>query len=603
MREHPERVVDYTLRARLDPSAHTVHGSGTIRWRNASSVSVRELWLHLYLNAFKSDKSVFLSEPVGRGGRGSGGITDYGHIDVTKLDLVDDDAQAATPLWPDAELRRPGQDDESDARVPLPRAVAPDETITLAVEWDDKLPSIVERTGYAGSFHMVGQWFPKIARLEQDGTWAHFPFHHLAEFYADFGGYDVTLDVPEAFTLGATGEVASASVAGGRRVERHVQDDVHDFAWTAWDKWQSVSLAIDGVAVKVLYPPGYRVVAQRELRVMEFAIPYFGARYGRYPYALLTLVHPPAAAPEAGGMEYPTLITTGGPWYGPPGVFATELVTVHEFGHQWFYGLLASDEMTYPFLDEGLNSYAEQDALRAWHGAGSAADLAGFTLGDDALQAIGGNIAVHDEPVAQPAPAFLTGSDYGELVYQRTGSILETLRRVYGDDAMARAMATYTRRFRFLHPKPESFIATMGEVLGDRAALALRTALFDKGWVDYVASDVTSTKATDGSGDYESWVILLRRGTLSFPVEVALTYADGSSETQRWDGLEEATRISVRAKSALVSAVVDPLHAVTIDPNLRNNVATVAYASDGHAPRTFERALYWAQLLVQAVSP
>ena len=88
---------------------------------------------------------------------------------------------------------------------------------------------------------MVGQWFPKIARLEPDGTWAHFPFHHLAEFYADFGTYDVTLDVPEAFAIGATGPVVERRVDGGRRVERHVQGDVHDFAWTAWDRWQTVA--------------------------------------------------------------------------------------------------------------------------------------------------------------------------------------------------------------------------------------------------------------------------------------------------------------------------------------------------------------------------
>src|SRR5262249_36925013 len=141
-------------------------------------------------------------------------------------------------LWAKAELKRPGDDDETDVRVSLPKPVRPGETIQLEMAWDDKLPSIVERTGYEGTYHFVAQWFPKIARLEPDGTWAHFPFHHLAEFYADFGSYDVTLDVPTGYTIGATGPTVESKVDGGRRIERHVQENIHDFAWTAFDRWE-----------------------------------------------------------------------------------------------------------------------------------------------------------------------------------------------------------------------------------------------------------------------------------------------------------------------------------------------------------------------------
>src|SRR4029078_11845065 len=133
-------------------------------------------------------------------------------------------------LWPTAETHRPGDEDETDARVPLPKAVGPGESITLDVAWDDKLPSVVERTGYDNTFHFAGQWFPKIARLEPDGRWAHFPFHRFAEFYSDFGTYDVPLDVPEAFSIGATGPVVESKFENGRRLERHLQGDIHDFA-------------------------------------------------------------------------------------------------------------------------------------------------------------------------------------------------------------------------------------------------------------------------------------------------------------------------------------------------------------------------------------
>ncbi len=442
--EHADDVVDYVLHATLDPAAHAVAATGTIHWRNASSQPVHELWLHLYLNAFKNDRSDFLRERVG--GRGSAAPEAWGSIALRTLALRESEGPA-TDLLSTLELHRPGDEDETDARVPLPRDVPPGGSLDLDVAFDDQLPTVVERTGYQGHFHMVGQWFPKIARLEADGTWAHFPFHHLAEFYADFGTYDVTIDVPAAYTIGATGPVVDARVADGRRIERHVQGDIHDFAWTAWDRWQTARETIDGVAVTVLYPPGFGDIARRDLDALRFALPYESARYGRYPYGVFTLVHPQDDASEAGGMEYPTLITSDGPWFVPEQVLVPEIVTVHELGHQWFYGLVATNEAAWPFLDEGLNQFAETDAMARWRGAGSAADLWGLRVSDGALQAVASNQAVHDEPVAQAANAFTTGANYAKLVYSRTAAVLDTLARVYGDDAVAGALGRYTRRY------------------------------------------------------------------------------------------------------------------------------------------------------------
>jgi len=629
--EHADDVVDYTLRVTLDPVAHTVHGEGTIAWRNASTRPVREMWLHLYLNAFKNERSVFLRERVG--GRGSEPPEDWGWIDVRRLALKEAGGPSVD-LWPRAELRRPGDDDETDARVPLPREVAPGETIALEVAFDDKLPTVIERTGYRGTFHMVGQWFPKIARVESDGTFAHFPFHHLSEFYSDFGSYDVTLDVPDGYVVGATGTTVESRVGGGRRVERHVQSDVHDFAWTAWDRWQKQAERVGDVDVALLYPPGFAAVAEREMATLRFALPYFSTHYGRYPYRVLTVVHPQQDASEAGGMEYPTLITSGGAWYTPAAVLAPEIVTIHELGHQWFYGLVATNELAWPFLDEGLNQFAEADGMSAWRREGSAADLAGLTIADASLDAVGGNMGVHDEPVAQAASAFTSGANYARLVYARTAAIVETLARVYGRESTLRALGRYARRFRFAHPGPDQFLDTFGEVLGPRVERTLRAALFEKGWVDYVvdgawsqmarraggvfdrapgdtASDGADAGANErvrvepGEADGATWentVALRRRGTLSFPVDIELTFADGTTRRELWDGEGEYKRISWSGPVALRSAVVDPDDRVMLDYNLENNRASVE-GGGGGAPRTLERATYWMQLALQAVSP
>ena len=616
---HADSVVTYEIHASLDPQKHTVHGEGTLQWRNTSNVPVHEIWMHLYLNAFKNQRSTFLSEPIG-GFRGNEPVNDWGYIDVQKL-AMRGQGGSTNDLWSHVELRRNGSEDETDARLPLPRDVAPNETITLDMAWDDKLPSVVERTGYLGSFHMIAQWFPKIARLEPDGKWAHFPFHHLAEFYADYGTYDVTLDTPQSFVIGATGPVIDSRIEGGRRIERHVQTDVHDFAWTAWDQWQSQTETIDGVHVTVLYPPNFRVDAQREIRSMRFALPHFNARYGRYPYDVLTLVHPPDRAREAGGMEYPTLITTGGPWYGPPGVFAIENVTIHEYGHQYFYGLIGTNEVEWPFLDEGMNSFAEQVALDEWRGAGSIVDLAGLRVSDASLQSVIGNGAAHDAPVAQAAYAFKSGTDYGALVYGRTSTIFETFRRVYGDELVGRAIGRYARKYRYGHPVPDDLLATFGEVLGVNAAKTLRTALFDEGWVNFKIESISSRASHDaagifdrdgtretvtrgsGGGGFEGWVLVVREGTLAFPVDIELTRADGTTERVHWAGDEQSTRIPYRGDVALRSAIIDPDHAVLLDQTLTDNFATAMDQPKAGARRTLERMLYWMEIAIQAVLP
>jgi hypothetical protein len=589
LRPHADDVADYTMRATLDPDTHTVVGTAAVHWRNTSRAPVRELWLHLYLNAFKNERSAFLRERVG--GRGSAAPVGYGEIDLQKLELRTAGA-AAADLLAGIELHgTAGDEDETDARVPLPREVAPLEAIDLDVAFEDHLPAIVERTGYCGHFHMVGQWFPKLARLEPDGTWRHFPFHHLSEFYADFGTYDVTLDVPAAYTIGATGPTVESRIEGDRRIERHLQGDIHDFAWTAWDRWQSAREAIDGVDVSVLYPPGFDAIAQRTLASVRFALPHDSARYGRYPYPGLTVVIPQDDASEAGGMEYPTLITGDGPSFVPAKVFVPEIVTVHELGHQWFYGLVATNEAAWPFLDEGLNQYAETETMAAWKGPGSASSLFGLTIGDGAIQAMASERSVHDEPVAQPASAFSTGGNYARLVYSRTAAVMDTLARVYGEDAVARALGRYTREYRFEHPGPEEFVRVMAETLGERAAQNVRGALFDMGWVDYAIDDVTEHSA-----------IVRRRGTLSFPVDVDLVLDDGSTRQEQWDGDGDSRVMRWDGPGALRAVVVDPLHRVTIDANLENN----AGMSDGRragAPRTFERALYWAQLVLQTLAP
>lgn len=553
-------VADYTLDVSLDTDQHTVDGSGTITWRNHSERPVDALYLHLYANAFRSNATQFLSDRR-PGGRGTGPVRDFGHLEVKSLSVRE---HGPADIWPHAEPADPAQpEDRTDMRVPLLRPVQPGSEIRVDVAWTTKLPSIVERMGYAGSFHMVAQWFPKIARLEPDGTFAHFTFDRLGEFYADFGTYDVTISVPAGFTVGATGPRLSDVKRGDRRVVRHVQPDVHDFAFCAYDGFEEKRRSVEGVDVRLLHPPGYTAVAEEQMEAVAYGLRQLARSYGRYPYSTLTLVHPPEGAGEANGMEYPTLITTGGRWWRYGAFGSARAVTLHELAHQWFYGLVATNEWRWPFLDEGLTTFAEVDVLDEGWGDQGALRLRGWGVrASTALRFVGAG-AGHDDVIAQSAPAFESGYSYGRLVYARTALVLETLDRVY-EGGMRRALGRYARAYRFAHPDPKALIETVEETMGAEAAKALETCLYERGWIDLAIEDLSCAGGTCA-------LVVTRRGSVVLPVTVRWLYADGTSTQTRWDGRDEQATLELETTKPVSAALLDPLHAVLLDEDLANN--------------------------------
>jgi len=639
--ETSDRVVRYQLQAKLDPDAHTIEGKGTVTLRNTSTATLEDLRLHLYLNAFKNDLTIFRRARVGgfRGDRhGAPGL-----IDVKKLTIDGVDhwpkRELATHLGesPQDPLRKGTKfplegapDDETDVRVPLEKKIAPGESVTFEVEWKDELPEVSERTGYSGSFHFAGQWFPKLAKLENDGTWATFPFHHLAEFYADYGSYDVTIDVPQAYVVGASGPLVDEKIENGRRIAHHVLDDVHDFAWTAWNKFVVRETSEGSVKIRHLAPPGYDQATDRELVSVVHTLRDLGARFGAYPYPVLTVVHPPEDADEAGGMEYPTLITTGGPWWPAHGSHEVEGVTVHELGHQWFYGLVGTHEVEWPSGDEGFNSFGELLAMERMYGRGTAVATRGLDV-SYLVFARRGVDPEFDEPIFQPAYAFANGRAYGGRVYGATSMALDTLRNVYGPVTFDAAMGVYTRRYRFRHPRPEDFFAVLDEIAGQDCGAAARAALTTPSTLDFYVSEVTSAKRrkpagvfdlpagrkkeespdtqghapADASLGYVSSAWLGRRGVVDLPVDVELHFADGSRrrEVVRFGTpINTWRRIDADGPSELTGVVIDPDLKISLDRSRLNNFASIS-GKGGGAPVARERALAWLGILVREVGP
>jgi len=403
-----DRVVSYTINARLDPAVKEVQGEMDIVWRNTAGKPVDELYLHLYLNAFRDLDSTFMREGSERGKAGSRWDAEYpGWIRLERLRAADD-----TDLLSALAFVRPDDGNEKDetlALVKLPAPVAPQETVSLKAAFRSRLPRVVHRTGWAGDpddpdslFFMVAQWFPKVAVLRQDAKgelrWNAHQFHRNTEFFSDYGEYRVSLTVPEGYTVGATGRAAAEPTRNedGTTTTTFVQEDVHDFAWTAsphfrvsefeWtfdgfcDASPSLGLKLrellartaahrdvepavvkpaTPVTVRILYQEDHERLVERIRLAAGASLACYGMWFGAYPYGTLTIVDPPAGGLGAGGMEYPTLITIFADRHAPEYATGLESVTIHEFGHQFFYGLIGSNEFEEAWLDEGFTSFTD----------------------------------------------------------------------------------------------------------------------------------------------------------------------------------------------------------------------------------------------------
>ncbi len=594
------RVADYTLTATLDPVAHVVDAEGTVRWTNPSAVPVRELWLHTYLNAFASEQTYFMRSR--NGDAWPAHPPHWGRLELRAL-RTDDGADLLPAVATDPAV----PDDATQLRVPLPREVAPGASVTLRMSFRAVLPEAVARTGWTGSFHMVGQWFPKVAVLERDGTWARFPFHANSEFYADYGRYDVRLRYPSTYSVGATGAVVEGPArVGAMTEERRVAEGVHDFAFVAWDRFRHADRRIGAVDVRVLHGAGDEREAARTLDVLGAAMPAFARRFGPYPYPVLTVVLPPPGAEAAGGMEYPTLITTGGAWWTPRRARFVEYVTLHEYGHQYFYGLLGSDEHGHPFLDEGFCEYATARVMEDVYGPGAPLvdlPLLGPRFDVWAWEALASGAIAHAQPVDTPAPGFPTWERYGAHVYARTAVVLRTLERRVGAGAFAATMRAYADAGRFGHPTPDTFYAAVRATLGERWEAFARTALATPWTYNLAVTGASSARGADGR--WRGRAVIDREGPFALPVDVVFTDVRGGRVMVRIPNDRPTTVVPYEGGAELASVVVDPDDTLPLEVRRADN-ARVVVRRPGEVPPALPlvmRLAYWAALALTELGP
>ena len=610
------RVVAYQIEAKLDPSKHSISATETLTYHNLTGQPQQTFPFHLYLNAFQP-QSTWMTEVRLNGTRGQqpGEPWDPKHFgSITVKDLSVDGAGDLTSKM---EFIHPDDNNALDRtvfQVTLPKPIAPGESVVFHMEFEDVMPEVVERTGYKRDFYMVGQWFPKVG-VWWNGAWNCHQFHATTEFFSDFGTYDVKLTVPQDEVVGAGGDlVASAVNADGTKTLEFKSEDTHDFSWTASPHFTDVEDSWTGsagtVKIHLLMSPGNMKSAPRYLKALKGTLEKFDEWVGPYPYDRITVVDPPHGGLDAGGMEYPTLITAGTSWDMPKGMLIPELVVVHEFGHQYWYGMVATNEFEDAWMDEGINSYFEVKIMDALYGKNSFFNFPFLQLSEDQEQRTSYLGEIDADPVTRLGWKFINDQSYGGVSYGKTATVLLTLEKMLGEETMRKVMHEYFLRYRFTHPTGEDFFKTVEDVSGQNLRWFIDQAFNGTNVMDFRIDDAHSDRVNwweeekRGSPNpdqlYRTYVTVRRKGDFVAPVDVVVRFEDGTSRIEHWDGKDRWIRYSYVGKSKVESAAVDPQHTYWLDRDFFNNSYTVK--GDARATHKLENIWIfmaeWASQLV-----
>lgn len=583
---YSEEVVNYKIKAKLFPEEKLVKGEEVIVWKNSTSKPTSEIYFHLYLNAFKNELSTFMRESGG--GRLKRKDMEWGYCEIKELKIdginLKDKLQYVQP--DDGNIY-----DRTLAKIPMDHPVNPGESLSISIIFESKLPKVFARSGYSRDFFMIAQWFPKIAVLREEGWNAH-QYHRNSEFFSDFGKYEVELRTPERFHVVASGVKVKEWKEKGEIVRVFQQDKIHDFAWCASPHHrvfeENFSMKEPEVKTKIILflDRDHLRHKERYFYVIKKSIEFFSKNYGPYPYKTITVVDPPSHALQAGGMEYPTLITAGSSYLLPKGFRFLELVTLHEFGHQYWYGMCANNEFEEAWLDEGINSYSEVKGMNEIFGEKtSVIDISGLKLGDTDSQRLSYISTPSFDPIYKKSFEFFSSGSYSVNSYAKSALMLLTLERYLGKDVFSRIMKEYFRRWQFKHPKTEDFIRTAEEVSGKDLRWFFNSFLFSDGTIDYKVERITTRrlKKPEGKldmkfeeeGKWESEVVIIREGSISFPVNIEILFEDGKRVREFWDGKDRWKKFKYLKPVKVKSVEIDPEGILLLDRDRFNNSMTL----------------------------
>jgi len=508
------------LTTELDVRTHRFTGTEKLTYTNNSPDTLRQVFFHLYFNAFKpgsemDERSRAIADPDPRVGDRIAklGPEEVGDLHCTGM-LQDGKAVALEELG-------------TILRVTLAKPLMPGKSTALSFRFQGQVPVQIRRSGRnnaEGIAYSMTQWFPKVAAYDHHG-WHPDPYVGR-EFYGEWGDYDVRLTLDSSYSVAATGTLENAASIGhgyaartkprkrtdGKLEWHFVAANVHDFAWAADPDYTHVTAQVPGgPLLHFLYEgQGENVASWKELPgYMVKHFQYMKDHFGAYPYPHFTF-----AQGGDGGMEYPNLtLITGGRRLG-----SLVGVSVHESVHNWYYGLLASDEGSYPWMDEGFTEYASSEVMDHLF-PGQAKGRVHADALDAYLQLAASDL---HEPMSTHADHFRTNRGYSATAYSKGEFFLDQLGAVIGDSLVHQGLLRYYNACRFKHPEPVDVQRAMEKTSG------LQLDWYFDEWINTVRPLDYAVVAVTGHGD-STFITLERKGEMIMPVDVAVMRTGGEA--------------------------------------------------------------------------
>ena len=590
------RTASYSIRAELDASNHRLVASERILWKNTTANEAAEASFHLYLNAFMNNRSTFMVEAGDNWPWMNAGAGSWGYCRVQEIYQI-----AGGKKYPLAQEFPPGED-RTVMKVRLARPVPPGGAALFEVSFDCQLPRIIARSGYAGSYHLVGQWFPKLGVFEGERGWNCHPYHANSEFFSDFGSYYVEVTLPTGYVVGASGIEVGRRISGSRQTVTFLAEDVTDFAWAASPDFKVVKERWEGSGREVnlifLMQQGNVRQVDRYISPLKGALTWLSDKVYPYPYPQITVVDPSNSGRASGGMEYEMFFTAGLSPLDLRSERWPEVTVIHELCHSYWRGMSANNEFEEAWLDEGFASYCEARISETLYGDTSIIDgLLGIRYGGARAQRMGYIGMDSLDPVVRKSWEYSSSRSYFSTSYAKAALVLETLEKRVGRPAMDRLLREFFDRAKFSHPTTADFIRVCKEVLGNWSDAFLRPLLYGTGTVDFSVAWVRQLPVREESGFFfkggrltssgesvsrakkgaskddgvvKSEILIKREGELLFPVEVVVRFENGSKKVETWDGSGAWKRFSY-VGSRVSSVEVDPSNRIPIEKRKLNN--------------------------------
>jgi hypothetical protein len=604
-------VTNYNINVELFPDEKKIKAEEELTWINKTPFPASEIQIHLYPNAYKNNNTLFAK------GRGIE-ITaeNKSSMDFSEIKV---DGKQVSLIYFQSEIYN--KFDSTVAKIILNQSAIPGDTVKIIFKYSVSIPKDGKRFGYATdrNFFFISQWFPKVGVFE-NGKWICSQYHPFTNFYSDFGSYNIKITVPENYIVAATGVNRNYQKSPNKKsMYFFSQSGVHDFAWTASDEvilQQSFYKRKDSSQVKIIsvIQPENEIYTERFVTAVKNALSYCENNIGEYPYQTITVVDAPGSS-QSGGMEYPTLITTGATLFSPKETLEPESVTIHEFVHQYFYGVVANNEVYEAWLDEGITSYLEEKIVEKYYGRGSlffnflgyypifglnflsyneiplVYTLGNFTFERGAKE-LGryyqapGMFSITDTSYKIPNALY-----YSIASYSKPDLVLLSLERYLGEKKIMKILREYYEKYKFRHTTTNEFLSILKQNAPGNDEWITKNLFESSSTFDY---KVKYVKKLNDSNEYE---IFFERSEDGICKQEIAFYTDTDTTWQYWDGMEKWKKIIFKTKNKLVSVEIDPYRKNVLDLNYANNSYVIKKQYGGSIRLSF-RFLFWFQNLL-----